>query len=156
MQLVDEGANVNEAAKSGRRVQLVPIGRKGATRPDRDEGCNSSTREQTSTRLQTRRRRVQNRDEGCNSSRFPIPDRDEGANIDKAAKSGRTVQLVPIPDRDEGRGTNDQNCNFSSCTILGHHKEQKNFFFFFSQSVDRKCQSDHSAESLTGLSKRPS
>ena len=75
--------------------------------------------------------RLQNRDEGCNSSRFPIPDRDEGANIDKAAKSGRRVQLVPIPDRDEGRGTNDQNCNFSSCTILGHHKEQKKKFFFF-------------------------
>ena len=74
----------------------------------------------------------------------------------EAAKSGRRVQLVPIPDRDEGRGTNDQNCNFSSCTILGHHKEQKKFFFFFSQSVDRKCQSDDSAESLTGLSKRPS
>ena len=34
VQLVDEGANVDEAAKSGRRLQLVPIGTKGATRPD--------------------------------------------------------------------------------------------------------------------------
>ena len=42
----------------------------------------------------------------------------------------------PIQNRDEG--------------------SKKKIFFFFSQSVDRKCQSDHSAESLTGLSKRPS
>ena len=73
-----------------------------------------------------------------NLSHFLIHRHFPGANVDEAtnsstkgAKSGRRVQLVPIPDRDEGRGTNDQNCNFSSCTILGHHKEQKKFFFFF-------------------------
>ena len=42
--------------------------------------------------------------------------------------------------------------------VLGaiNYEGSKKKFFFFSQSVDRKCQSDDSAESLTGLSKRPS
>ena len=42
--------------------------------------------------------------------------------------------------------------------VLGaiNYEGSKKKIFFFSQSVDRKCQSDDSAESLTGLSKRPS
>ena len=97
---LQEGANVDEAEKSGRMVQLVPIGTKGATRPDRDKGCNSSRSG----------RRVQLVDEGANVDKaaksgrmvqlVPIGTKgatlDEGANVDEAAKSGRRVQLVPI------------------------------------------------------------
>ena len=39
---------------------------------------------------------------------------------------------------------------------INYEGSKKKNFFFFPQSVDRKCQSDHSAEILTGLSKRPS
>ena len=101
-----------------------------------DEGCKIGTKGATrpdsrfpiGTREQTSTR-LQNRDEGCNSSRFPIGTRDAELMIRIAI--------------------------FQVVLSWGITRNKKKIFFF-SQSVDRKCQSDHSAESLTGLSKRPS
>ena len=91
-----------------------------------------------------RRRGCKLVDEGCKRPDSKIGTK--GAKV-QIQKSGRREQLVPI----QKFGRRVQTSRFKIGT-----KGAKKKIFFFSQSVDRKCQSDHSAESLTGLSKRPS
>ena len=95
------GAGGNRCSRRGCEI---PIGTKGVTRPDRDEGCNSSTREQTSTRLQTRRRRVQtsrfkNRDKGSKRPDSKIGMKGATRPDSKIRTKGANF---PIQNRDEG------------------------------------------------------
>merc|ERR1712240_241406 len=106
-----------------------------------------------------------------NFSDFLIHRHFPGANVDEAAnsstkganvpiqKSGQREQKSRFKNRDEGSNSSRFKNSDEGCKLpdsKSGRREQKKKIFFFSQSVDRKCQSDHSAESLTGLSKRPS
>ena len=74
-------------------------------------------------------------------------------------KSGQREQTSRFKNQDEGSNSSRFKNSDEGCKLpdsKSGRREQKKKIFFFSQSVDRKCQSDHSAESLTGLSKRPS
>ena len=57
----------------------------------------------------------------------------------KMAKMAKMAKEVCRPVCWSSRGTNDLNCNFSSCTILGHHKEHFHVSFCRNSNFRIRC-----------------